>query len=396
MRNIRSNYSPEQDTHLQKPTKEEDPFERLCVYLELCQDFAFFIVATPGPSTLNKVSDRLANRFPESFRRIHFQDASKLEQLPQELANLDENTSSKEKEGLIIFVSTQGDRDEVEAAWARTLDILNERRNWLMQACPHALIMAGTPDLPLLVHDHAPDLWSVRSSVFILPESPDYVPPEDTRRSLSWDKPWPLSSELEDGGRYKELADALGANPRQGEQASRGRLLARAADAWLLRGQPDSAMEVLEEAERVFKDIDDVRSRAVTMGKIADIFERRGKLDEALRIRREEQLPVYERLGDIDSLAKVNCQLGDGALRQGNRKQAEYYVKRSYDLLCRLQQQDTISLVGRNLGTLMYKLGNCDKALDILRQSRDAYWTLGCAGEADEVTNKITEIEKNI
>ena len=41
-----------------------------------------------------------------------------------------------------------------------------------------------------------------------------------------------------------------------------------------------------------------MRSRAVTMGQIADILYRRGDLDEALRIRREEQLPVFDRLGD--------------------------------------------------------------------------------------------------
>jgi len=47
----------------------------------------------------------------------------------------------------------------------------------------------------------------------------------------------------------------------------------------------------------------DVRSLAVAQGKIADVLMDRGELDEALRIRREEQLPVYERLGDVRSLA---------------------------------------------------------------------------------------------
>ena len=42
-----------------------------------------------------------------------------------------------------------------------------------------------------------------------------------------------------------------------------------------------------------------MRARAVTMGKIADILQARGQLDEALQIRNEEQLPVYERLGDV-------------------------------------------------------------------------------------------------
>jgi hypothetical protein len=35
------------------------------------------------------------------------------------------------------------------------------------------------------------------------------------------------------------------------------------------------------------------------MGQIAEILQTRGELDEVLRIRREEQLPVYERLGDV-------------------------------------------------------------------------------------------------
>ena len=45
-----------------------------------------------------------------------------------------------------------------------------------------------------------------------------------------------------------------------------------------------------------------MRSRALTLGKIADILEKRGDLDEALRIRNEEQLPVFEKLGDVRSL----------------------------------------------------------------------------------------------
>jgi hypothetical protein len=39
------------------------------------------------------------------------------------------------------------------------------------------------------------------------------------------------------------------------------------------------------------------------MGKIADILQARGQLDEALRIYQEEELPVYERLGDVRAKA---------------------------------------------------------------------------------------------
>ena len=57
-----------------------------------------------------------------------------------------------------------------------------------------------------------------------------------------------------------------------------------------------------EEALPVYEKLGDVRERAVTMGKIADVLQARGELEEALRIRREEELPVYEKLGDVRSL----------------------------------------------------------------------------------------------
>ena len=51
-----------------------------------------------------------------------------------------------------------------------------------------------------------------------------------------------------------------------------------------------------EEELPVYERLGDVRSRAVTLGKIADVLVYRGEIDEAVRIRREEELPVYERL----------------------------------------------------------------------------------------------------
>jgi hypothetical protein len=49
----------------------------------------------------------------------------------------------------------------------------------------------------------------------------------------------------------------------------------------------------------VYERLGDVSAKAFTMGQIADVLQARGQLDEALRIRQEEELPVYERLGDV-------------------------------------------------------------------------------------------------
>ena len=74
--------------------------------------------------------------------------------------------------------------------------------------------------------------------------------------------------------------------------------MGKIADILEARGQLDEALRILtEEQLPVFERIGDVRSRAVTLGQIANILEARGQLDEALRIRTEEQLPVFERIG---------------------------------------------------------------------------------------------------
>jgi phosphopentomutase len=61
----------------------------------------------------------------------------------------------------------------------------------------------------------------------------------------------------------------------------------------------------------VFERLGDGREKALTMGKIADVLQARGQLDEALRIRQEEELPVYERLGDVRLKAVTMGKIAD-------------------------------------------------------------------------------------
>jgi hypothetical protein len=73
------------------------------------------------------------------------------------------------------------------------------------------------------------------------------------------------------------------------------------------------------ETVAVEADIATSRSRAVTMGKVADLLEARGELDEALRIRRE-QLPVFERLGNVRELLVGRANLALNLLVRGRHE----------------------------------------------------------------------------
>lgn len=78
----------------------------------------------------------------------------------------------------------------------------------------------------------------------------------------------------------------------------------RLANVHLLAGELDVALRIRREEELpIYERLGDVHSRADAMGKIAGILFAQGELDEVLRIHREEQLPVYEQLGDIRSRA---------------------------------------------------------------------------------------------
>ncbi len=57
--------------------------------------------------------------------------------------------------------------------------------------------------------------------------------------------------------------------------------------------------------------------RVATLGRIADVLQARGELDEALRIRREDELPVYERLRSARDLLICRAYIGMNYLARG-------------------------------------------------------------------------------
>ncbi len=98
------------------------------------------------------------------------------------------------------------------------------------------------------------------------------------------------------------------------------------ADILQARGELDEALKMRrEEVLPVMERLGDVRSRAVTMGKIADILQTRGQLDEALKIRTDEELPVYERLGDVRSRAVTMGKIADILQARGQLDEALRY-----------------------------------------------------------------------
>jgi tetratricopeptide (TPR) repeat protein len=145
---------------------------------------------------------------------------------------------------------------------------------------------------------------------------------------------------------------AKAANDPISVAVARGRI----ADILEARGQLDEALRILQKEQLpVYERLGDVRSKAVTMGKIADILEARGQLDEALRIRRQEQLPVYERLGDVCSKAVTMGYIADILQARGQLDEA-----------LRIRQEEELPVYER-LGDVRSKAVTMGRIADILQ-----------------------------
>jgi tetratricopeptide (TPR) repeat protein len=142
------------------------------------------------------------------------------------------------------------------------------------------------------------------------------------------------------------------------------------ADILYRRGEFDEALRIRWEEELpVYERLGDVHSRAVTMGDIADILYRRGDLDEALRIRREEQLPVFERLGEVRARAVTMGKIADILFSRGELDEA-LRIRREEQLPVyeRLDDVRGRAVTMGKIADILFSRGDPDEALRIRRE----------------------------
>ena len=128
------------------------------------------------------------------------------------------------------------------------------------------------------------------------------------------------------------------------------------------------------------------------MGSIADIAERRGDYDEALRIRREVTLPVYERLGDTRGPPSL------GQDRGHRRRRRDYdealRIRREVELPVyeRLGDTRAAAVTWGKIADIAERRGDYDEALRIRREVELVDERLGDTWEAAVTWGKIADI----
>ena len=151
------------------------------------------------------------------------------------------------------------------------------------------------------------------------------------------------------------------------------------------RDQLDDALHIREEEELpVYQRLGNVREIAVCQGKIADILYTRGQLDEALTILQQEALPAFGRLGDVRAIAICQGKIADILHARGQLDEA---------LTIREQEQLPVF---EHLGDVRSALiARANLALNLLQRAapgdRDKARSLLCLALADARRLRIPE-----
>jgi tetratricopeptide (TPR) repeat protein len=188
---------------------------------------------------------------------------------------------------------------------------------------------------------------------------------------------------------------ALAAFQTTGDDRMTAMAFGQIADILSSRGELDEALRIRREEQLpVYDRLGDVRSRAVTMGKIADILQARGEIDEALRIRREEQLPVYDRLGDVREHAVTLGKIADILSDRGEIDEA-LRIRREEELPVydRLGDVRSRAVTMGKIADILSSRGKIDVALRIHREEQlPVYDRLGDVRSRAVTMGKIADI----
>ncbi|MBW6436890.1 tetratricopeptide repeat protein [Actinoplanes hulinensis] len=165
------------------------------------------------------------------------------------------------------------------------------------------------------------------------------------------------------------------------------------ADILFRRGEYDEALRIRHERELpVYQHLGDTRSTAITWGDISNILYQRGEYDEALRIH-HDQLPVYERLGDTRSTATTWGKIADILYEHGEYDEAlRIRHERELPVYQHLGDTRSTAITWGDIADILYQRGEYDKALRIHHDQLPVYKRLGDTRSTATTWGKIADI----
>jgi tetratricopeptide (TPR) repeat protein len=353
----------------------EEQFSLLQDALAIGQGFELFFVCGNSPNILKEVVGRLqySHISGDTHLDMFYEDPKDLARLLEHLLRAEKPPKGRN----IITARSEGREAELRAGWTSGLVVLNEQRNRLIKACPSALLLMGPPHILLTAQSRAPDLWSVRASVFLFPDIAEGMSPFPARNVFRDMEPDALPHALKEGEYYQDLADALEGSGSKAERLSRARLLGSAARAWFLRGNPRDALLAFEKARAIYEDYGDLNGKAGILNGQARIYSMQGDIARAM-VLWEESLRLEEQIGDVqgkaatlNNMAWVLAQQGDIARAMGLWEESLKLTEKIGDVQGKAATLHQMAGVLADQGDIARAMGLWEESLKLKEQIGD-------------------------
>ncbi|MCX7113071.1 MAG: tetratricopeptide repeat protein [Proteobacteria bacterium] len=271
------------------------------------------------------------------------------------------------------------------------LEAFNLRREAIAQSLTVRLVLWLDESTVRRFAQIAPDWWAWRAGVFCFCVSHRAVNAEPLTPQLG---PIDTRSLAKRSRRISELRAFLYTDPPPPDELA-GSLWGELAGLYFRLGEWDKALSIrIKEQLPVYERLGDVRQKAITLGKIADIMRERGLLDEALRIRTEEQLPVYERLGDLREKAMTQGKIADILHARGQLDEAlRIRTEEELPVFERLDDLREKAVTQIKIADILHARGQIDEALRIhTEEELPVYERLGDLREKAMTQGNIADI----
>jgi tetratricopeptide (TPR) repeat protein len=242
------------------------------------------------------------------------------------------------------------------------LDHFNLRREAIAQSLTLRLVLWLDETTVRRFAQLAPDWWAWRGGVFsfcvkhravpIAPPTPQLGPMDN--RSLA-----------KRSRRISELRTFLDTEPPPPDELALP-LWDELAGLYFHLGEWDKALRIhTEEQLPVYERLGDELFKAVTLGKIADIRQAWGQWDEALRIYQDEVLPAFERLDDMYHRAVTLGKIADIRQARGHWDEALSIYDEVLPVFERLGDVRSKAIALVNIADILQAQGLWDEALGI-------------------------------
>ena len=170
------------------------------------------------------------------------------------------------------------------------------------------------------------------------------------------------------------------------------------ADILFSRGELDAAVRTYREVLTLFERLGDQAHVARAKSAIADVLVQRGELDEALRIRTQEELPLAQRMDDIESVAHIRLSCAQIRLRRGDHEKGDIQtifdeLSEAFQISLKLQRPDFIGTAGTLLGQILALGGHSNEAVEVIETAAVALEKIGQADNAAHCRRLIAQIK---